>query len=118
MNLKLGLIRSPSALFLDYTKMKQIPCPTWGALDGNMKFHLQTVQCPVRQAMINNHVRGLLVLERNEVEPCLTASQCHTGSFHGDCAAASMDLIKEALQGCSKMGEEESGIQKLSRGHD
>lgn len=49
-----------------------------------MKFHLQTVQCPVSEAMINNHVRGLLVLERNELEPCLTVSQCHTGSFHGD----------------------------------
>lgn len=49
MNLKLGLIRSPSALFLDYTKMKQILYPTWGALDRNMKFHLQTVQCPVSE---------------------------------------------------------------------
>lgn len=83
-----------------------------------MKFHLQTVQCPVSEAMINNHVRGLLVLERNELQPRLTVSQCHTGSFHGDPGAGSMDLRKEALQGCSKMGEEESGIQKLSGGHD
>lgn len=63
--------------------MKQIPCPTWGALDGNMKFSVQTVQCPVSEAMINNHVRGLFELERNELEPRLTVSQCHTGSFHG-----------------------------------
>lgn len=68
--------------------------------------------------MINNQVRGLLVLQRKELEPHLTLSQCHTGSFHGDRGAGSMGLIKEALQGCSKMGEEESGIQKLSGGHD
>ena len=49
-----------------------------------MKFHLQTVQRPVSEAMINNHVRGLWVMEWNEIEPCVTVSQCHTGCFHGD----------------------------------
>lgn len=89
--------------------MKQIPCPTCGAPDGNVKFHLQTVQRPVSEAVINNRVRGLLVMEWDEIELCLTGSQCHTGCFHGDGGPGWMDLIKEALQSCSKMGKSRVG---------